>query len=66
MTDQTPTAADRTMIGNHTYSCALTTRGGVCDCWSAATDPAQALIDPGSSGLLAGTDTATFSDGLVR
>jgi hypothetical protein len=66
MTDQIPTAADRTMIGNHTYSCALTTRGGVCDCWSSATDPASALADQGSPSLLAGADTATISNGLVR
>ena len=25
--------ADRSLNGNHTYSCALRTRGGVCDCW---------------------------------
>jgi hypothetical protein len=24
---------DRTINGNHTFACALTTRGGVCDCW---------------------------------
>ena len=30
----TATADDRSLNGNHTYSCALRTRGGVCDCWS--------------------------------
>jgi len=30
----TATANDRSLIGNHTFSCALRTRGGVCDCWS--------------------------------
>ena len=24
---------DRTINGNHTFACALTARGGVCDCW---------------------------------
>ena len=42
------TAADvnRSLIGKHTFTCALTTRGGVCDCWpvpegSAPAGPAQ-------------------------
>ncbi len=26
-------AHDRSLNGNHTPSCALPTRGGVCDCW---------------------------------
>lgn len=30
----TATANDRSLNGNHTFSCALRTRGGVCDCWS--------------------------------
>jgi hypothetical protein len=24
---------DRTINGKHTFACALTTRGGICDCW---------------------------------
>ena len=31
---------DRTINGNHTFSCALTTRGGVCDCWPEEAAPA--------------------------
>jgi hypothetical protein len=29
----TAAVIDRTINGKHTFSCALTTRGGVCDCW---------------------------------
>ena len=32
---------DRSINGNHTFACALTTRGGVCDCW-----PEQAVAAP--------------------
>jgi hypothetical protein len=35
---------DRTINGNHTFACALTTRGGVCDCW-----PEQAAVAPAGS-----------------
>ena len=30
----TATVDDRSLNGNHTFSYALRTRGGVCDCWS--------------------------------
>ncbi len=30
----TAATADRSFNGNHTFACALRTRGGVCDCWS--------------------------------
>lgn len=29
----TAAVIDRTINGKHTFACALTTRGGVCDCW---------------------------------
>ena len=29
----TAAVIDRSMNAKHTYSCALSTRGGVCDCW---------------------------------
>jgi hypothetical protein len=29
----TTAAVDRSFNGNHTFTCALTTRGGECDCW---------------------------------
>ena len=38
---------DRTINGNHTFSCALTTRGGVCDCWpDQAADPRAVSTAP--------------------
>jgi hypothetical protein len=39
---------DRTINGNHTFACALTTRGGVCDCWpeQAAATPAVSTTPP--------------------
>ncbi len=29
----TAATIDRSFIANHTFACALRTRGGVCDCW---------------------------------
>jgi len=29
----TAAAVDRSLNGKHTFSCALSTRGAVCDCW---------------------------------
>ena len=31
-------ADDRSLNGKHTVSCALPTRGGVCDCWPVPID----------------------------
>jgi len=43
----TATADDRSLNGNHTFSCALRTRGGVCDCWSVPQHSVAAgLADP--------------------
>jgi hypothetical protein len=44
----TATADDRSLNGNHTYSCALRTRGGVCDCWSVPHSVTAGLADPTS------------------
>ncbi len=38
MTINDTLAYDRSLNGNHTPACALTTRGGVCDCWPLPSD----------------------------
>jgi len=40
MTTTDSFAQDRSLNGNHTPACALTTRGGVCDCWPPTTGSA--------------------------
>jgi hypothetical protein len=49
---------DRTLNGNHTFSCALTTRGGVCDCWP---EDGSSLEDGSST-----VSTAPMADSLER
>lgn len=49
---------DRSLLAHHTFSCALPTRGGVCDCLPGPEDPSEVPADP--SGDPARTD------GVVR
>lgn len=41
---ETPEApVDRSLLARHTFSCALPTRGGVCDCLPGSEDPDEDL-----------------------
>ena len=44
---------DHTLLGRHSYACALTTRGGICDCM-----PANTAASGGSDLEAAGADRA--------
>lgn len=41
--ETSPAPADRSLLGHHTFSCALPTRGGVCDCLPGPEDPGEVL-----------------------
>jgi hypothetical protein len=47
-----PEPFDRSLIANHTFSCALTTRGGICDCLpppAEGTGPTTVRVKAGSA-----------------
>ena len=58
--------ADRSLNGNHTYSCALRTRGGVCDCWPGPERPANAAQTHRSPASVSPTTTPSLADPLLH
>ncbi len=44
---------DHSLLGRHSYACALTTRGGICDCM-----PANPVASAGSDLEASGADRA--------
>jgi hypothetical protein len=51
-----PDDFDHSLLGRHSYACALTTRGGICDCM-----PADPVASAGSDLEAPGADRAAIT-----
>jgi len=49
MSNLPPGVPARSLLGQHTFSCALTTRGGICDCLPDQADATPPLLSQTST-----------------